>query len=177
MLNLTQALSREQIAARVREIVAEQMAMSAFEVKLEDDINVDLCITGDDVNYLLAEIHREFGTDLSELSAYAELYFTPEIEPSDFRFATYLLICLIALFASFLSPIWPFPFLPTMAYLALAAFCTWKLVCRYQAAHYEPKLLSFTVNDLVDAVVRGKWTPPEDMWQRIERMGQKKVRN
>lgn len=177
MLNLTPIRTQEAVEERVRQIIADQMAISAFEVKLTDEIDVDLGVAGDDVDEIFAEIRREFGTDFTELSAYAELYFTPEVAPMDFGFFPYLLICLVAILAGLFHHLWPSSFWPTTLCLALVAFSIRKLVRTYLAANYEPKLLSFTVGDLVDAVVAGKWIPPEGMWQRIERLGQKKLRS
>ncbi len=168
----------DEIAGRVREIVADQMAMSAFEVKLEDDISIDLGIAGVDVDGIFSELQREFGTDFRELNIYAELYFYPEVSSPVIQFPLLLFTLMGGVLVGLLGRIWPFLLKSaSILWAILIAAISWQVVRKYQRSNFEPNLLRFTIDDLVTAVMLGKWTPPEDMWQQIERLGQRKIRS
>ena len=135
--------------------------MDAFEVKLTDSI--DLGIAGDDVDELFTSIANEFGTDFGELAASFDLYLHPEVTQIDgIGYATLLAISglLGAAYAALHGWLPHVVNLVTVVAALSVAITVW-IVVRNQSE--KPSLSTkrrFTLNEIVDAVVAGIWSPP-----------------
>lgn len=164
--------TNEEVLQRVREIVAEQMAMDVFEVKACDSLDADLGIAGEDIDQILAAVHSEFETNFSELADYWQYFFYPEISALGFRAQVAIFLLVSMIFLGVTTRIYRSATAWSFASLLLILLVLWrKLARKHRLANYEGDKLRFTIEDIVNAVCKGQWVAPEDIWDQIGRLG------
>jgi hypothetical protein len=163
-----------QLEWRVKDRLAEKLAVDGDEISMHFRLRSDLGMDGDNAVEFFQRYGDDFGVDLTELKAAWQFYFGPE-RPALSRGTKLALIAGISawLLQAILYPqLSTFFALVTAAALSLIVWLAVEIAERINRNPEVPAEREITVGELVEYARTGVWKVPEDIQKWVSKQEQ-----